>query len=141
MLKLALLPGTFAVCRLPAGALIPGWASLGPADLCSVTRTRDELSIVVDEARVPSGLPVEAGWKAFQIAGPLAFSLTGVIASLVGPLADVRIGVFVVSTFDTDYLLVKAADVERAAAVLARAGHTITSAGDGDAAAAAKPAP
>lgn len=88
-----------------------------------VSRTAEELSVVCPAARVPDGVRVEGPWQAIAVRGPLDFALTGVLASLAVPLADARISLFAVSTFDTDYILVRAADVAQAQAVLTAAGH------------------
>lgn len=122
-LDLILLPSTFAVCKLPADAPIPGWAADGT--LSSITRTADELSIVCEELRVPQGVKCELQWKCFRVAGSMPFSMVGVLAALVQPLADVGISMFAVSTFDTDYVFVKADDLEKAQRVLKEAGHSI----------------
>jgi hypothetical protein len=116
------LDGTFAVCRLAADAPVPDWAAGGP--LVSATRTGDELSVVCREEAVPEGVRCESGWQCLRVAGTLGLSLVGVLASLLDPLAEAGISVFVVSTFDTDYLLVKQADFPRAVDVLLRAGYT-----------------
>ena len=123
--SLTVLPGRFAVCRLDAQAAVPDWAFSG--DFFSVTRTIDELSIVCSEAGVPEGVLCERGWACLKVEGPLDFSLTGVLASLTQPLAEAGISLFVLSTYNTDYLLVKARDLDRAVAVLAEAEHTIRS--------------
>jgi len=94
-----------AICRLPPTSSIPDW--IGKSDFISVTRTRDELSIVCREDLVPDDVKAEHNWRMLGIQGPLDFSMTGVLASLVNPLADAGIAVFVISTYDTDYLLVK----------------------------------
>jgi len=117
------LDGTFAVAKLPPNAAIPAWASSGP--FFSITRTADELSIVCPEIQVPPGVQAEPGWRCVRVAGKMDFSLVGVLASLVGPLAEAGISVFAVSTFDTDYLLVKDGDWERAKEVLVGAGHSV----------------
>lgn len=117
---LRLLPGDFVVCRLPPGAAIPRWAD--GKGLVSITRTGEELSIVCDAARVPGTVKAEPGWRAIQLVGPVPFATVGVLARLTAPLAAARVGVFVVSTFDTDYLLVKAVDLDRATAALKAAG-------------------
>jgi hypothetical protein len=122
-LTLVPLDGTFAVCRLAADAPVPGWATGGP--FVSITRTGDELSVVCREGAVPAGVRCERGWRCLRVAGTLDFSLTGVLASLVGPLAEAGVSASAVSTFDTDYLLVKASGFERAVEVLRRAGHTV----------------
>jgi len=91
----------------------------------SLTRTAGELSLVYCEEAVPDGVRCEQGWRCLRVAGTLDFSLVGVLASLLGPLADAGLSVFVVSTFDTDYLLVKQTDFQRTVDVLRRAGHAV----------------
>jgi hypothetical protein len=122
-LRLVPLEGTFAVCRLAPDAPVPAWAVGGP--FVSVTRTGEELSVVCRREAVPDGVRCERGWRSLRVAGQLDFSLVGGLSSLLGPLADAGVSVFVVSTFDTDYLLVKASDFERAVDVLRRAGHAV----------------
>jgi hypothetical protein len=117
------LPGNFGICRLAPGDPLPAWAVDGL--FLSVTRTVDELSIVCGEASVPENVRCERGWRCLRVGGTLDFSLIGVVASLVGPLADASLSVFVFSTFDTDYLLVKEQDFEPAIEVLQRHGHSI----------------
>ena len=119
-----LLDGSYSVCRLDAEEAPPTWA-LNAAGFSSVTRTADELSVVCAEAAVPPGAKCETGWRILKIEGPFAFSLTGILASVAGPLADARVGIFSISTYDTDYVLVKAADLEPAVAVLTGAGHRV----------------
>ncbi len=89
-----------------------------------LSRTAGELSIVCPAALVPPGVRAEAPWQAIAVRGPLDFALTGVLASLAVPLADAGISLFAVSTFDTDYLLVRSTDASRARALLIAAGHT-----------------
>lgn len=120
---LRLLAGAYAVARLPADAAIPGWAD-GPG-LSSVTRTTDELSIVCPSVRVPAGVQAVRTWRAFQLVGPVPFSTTGVVSALTAPLAAARVGVFVLSTFDTDYLLVDAANLAATVATLRAAGYDL----------------
>jgi hypothetical protein len=122
-LDLSVLPGSYSVCRLDSGAGVPEWAMAG--DFFSVTRTADELSVVCEQSAVPQGVPCERDWRCLKVLGPLDFGLRGVLASLAGPLSGAKIGIFVISTYDTDYLMVKAADLERTTAVLTEAGHTI----------------
>lgn len=123
-LDLALLPGTFAVCRLDPAAPVPGWAG-GPGELASVTRTGAELSIVCPDARVPPAIRAERGWRCLRVAGPLDFSLVGVLAALAGALAGAGVSLFALSTFDTDHLLVREADLDRALRALEEAGHGV----------------
>jgi hypothetical protein len=122
-LPLIVLDDAFAVCRLGSDASVPPWATAG--DFFSVTRTADELSVVCRQEVVPEGIICERGWRCLRVAGTIPFSVVGVLASLTAPLAEARISVFTISTFDTDYLLVKAEDLERAVDVLRRRGHTI----------------
>jgi uncharacterized protein len=122
MPRLRLLEDRLAVCRLDPGAPVPGWAS---GELTSVTRTPGELSVVCAEAGVPAGEVAERGWRALEVAGPLSFELTGVLASLSAPLANARVSVFAIATFNTDYVLVKEQDLERAIAALEAADHSV----------------
>jgi hypothetical protein len=121
-LSISVLPDPLAVCRLSPTAAVPDWVSGGFA---SITRTADELSIVCREETVPDGTATERGWRAFKVEGPIPFEWTGIAASLLAPLAEAEISVFVISTFDTDYLLVKAETLERAAETLRTAGHDV----------------
>lgn len=115
--------GTFAVCKLPAGAALPPWATAG--DFFAVTRTADEVSVVCPQSAVPDGVVAERDWRCLRVAGAMPFTLVGVLASLTAPLARAGVSVFAVSTFDTDYLLVKAADLATAVAALRAAGHRV----------------
>lgn len=123
-LSLFVLDGTFTICRLEGSAPIPPWAATGA--FFSITRTADELSIVCGQDAVPEGVICERGWRCLRVAGAMPFSLVGVLASLTAPLADAGIGVFTISTFDSDYLLVKEDAFDKAVAALQRAGHSIT---------------
>ncbi len=123
-LKLQIMPGTFAVCKLDPQAALPRWA-LSEGALTSITRTADELSIVCGESAVPDDVRCEKGWRCVKILGPLPFSMTGVLASLVGPLAEAKISVFALSTYDTDYVLIKAERLQDAIRVLRLSGHEI----------------
>jgi len=116
--------GLFAVCRLNAAAAIPGWAT--QASFYSLTRTSDELSVVCPQAQVPAGVRCEKGWRGLKVEGPLDFGLVGILASIAAPLAAAGISIFALGTFDTDYLLIKEEQYERAIATLAASGHTIT---------------
>jgi len=121
-LTLSILPDTFAICRLAPDAPIPAWAR---GDFLSLTCTRDELSLVCAQANVPAGVQCECAWRALRVIGRLDFALTGILASLAAPLADAGISIFALSTFDTDYILVKAGDLENAIRALRQAGHKI----------------
>jgi uncharacterized protein len=125
-LKYRVLQERMAVLRLASDVPIPRWAM--QSDFFSVARTPDELSIVCRESacipgRLPEGAAAERGWLALRLEGPFPFSTTGVLAAFVEPLADAHIPVFAISTFNTDYVLIRREDVERAVTALARAGH------------------
>jgi hypothetical protein len=122
-LTLSLLPDTFAICKLEPETDIPPWALAG--DFYSITRTKEELSLVCSEKFVPVGVQCEKGWRCILVSGPLNFSLTGILASLTNSLAEAGISVFAISTFDTDYFLVKADNLKRAVLKLEEAGHRI----------------
>ena len=117
------LDGRFAVCRLSPGseaAWVPQHGFL------SITRAVEELSVVCQEAAVPDGVRAERGWRAIQLEGPFDFSLTGVLASMLNPLAEARVPIFALSTFDTDYILIPEEHFPRALAALETAGHRQT---------------
>lgn len=118
-----MLPDTFAVCRLEPEAPLPAWAIQGA--FFSLTRTAEELSLVVAQEQIPSEIASERDWKALKVEGPLDFALTGILVSLCAPLAEAGVSVFALSTYDTDYLLIKAAQWDIALDVL-RQRHTIT---------------
>ncbi len=122
-LYLVVIPYSLAVCRLDRKAPIPDWATL--SRFWSITRSEDELSIVCEEALVPAGVRSESGWRGLKLAGPLDFNLTGILASLLEPLAQVGVSIFAISTFDTDYLLVKQSQLDQAVAALQSAGHKV----------------
>ena len=120
-IRLEELAGDYAVARLAAGSSIPPWAD-GPG-FVSISRTQDELSIVCLSSRVPVGAQHESGWSCFKFVGPFAFNETGIAMSVIRPLSENGIAVFLVSTFDTDYLLIKMESRENAMAHLTEAGH------------------
>ncbi|MEJ2429227.1 MAG: ACT domain-containing protein [Deltaproteobacteria bacterium] len=120
-LTLSLLPENYSICRLGPEADIPPWALAG--NFYSLTRTKEELSLVCSEEFVPEGVQCEKGWRCILVSGPLDFSLTGILASLTNSLAEAGISVLAISTFDTDYFLVKADNLKRAVLKLEEAGH------------------
>ena len=114
------------MCRFASDARVPAWALEG--GFFCVVRSRDELSIVCTEDAcsehpLPDGAPVERGWVALKLEGPFSFSMTGVLASFLQPLAEARIPIFAISTFDTDYVLIKRENLEQAVVALGAAGH------------------
>jgi hypothetical protein len=122
-LRLKALQETFAVCRLAPESAMP--TGLDGGALFAMVRTAGELSMVCDERRVPQDVRAEKGWKCLAVEGPLAFSETGILASVAGPLAEAGISIFAISTFDTDYVLVRAVALARAQDVLEAAGHDV----------------
>ena len=122
-MKLRRRPEVLAIARLDAAAPWPAWALESP--FAALTRTGEELSLVVFADRVPVGVPCEGPWRALQVAGPLDFALVGILAELTTTLAQAHISLFALSTFDTDYLLVKEDRFEAACAALQAAGHEI----------------
>jgi hypothetical protein len=107
-----------------AGEKIPEWAS-SDGGFCSVTRTANELSIVCAENAVPHGVKCERAWPIFEIEGPFDFAATGILASAATPLAEAGVPIFAISTFDTDYVLVKQEHAENAVRTLESAGHCV----------------
>ncbi len=122
-MNLAILPEVYSICRLDPAADIPTWAT--QSDFHAVTRTSDELSIVCPQVDTPTTVQSEGDWRILKVDAVLDFSLTGVLASLATPLAEAKISIFAISTFDTDYLLVKANTLEQAVNALQAAGHCI----------------
>jgi len=122
-MQLYVLDELYAVVRLDPDGPLPLWAQRG--HFRSVTRTDTEMSIVCREDDVFVDASAERGWVCFQVAGPLDFSLTGVVASLVAPLSEADIPLFVISTFETDYVLVREHDHHRAVDALTSAGHSV----------------
>ncbi|MBW1982799.1 MAG: ACT domain-containing protein [Deltaproteobacteria bacterium] len=120
---ISLFPEIYAICRLPAGSEVPCWVS--GREFLSVTHTEEELSIVCQQDKVPPEIECERGWRCLKIEAHLDFALLGVLASLTTALAGRGISVFVVSTFQTDYLLVRDRQADRAVAVLTGLGHDL----------------
>jgi hypothetical protein len=122
-LTLHLLPQKFAVCRLVAESSVPQWASR--SSMFSITRTTDELSIVCESKYVPSSVKAEKGWRCFKLQGPFPFQMTGVLASVLQPVAEAGVSIFAISTYDTDYVMVKEKVLAKGVKVLRAAGHTV----------------
>lgn len=126
-LSLTLLPESIAICHLDAAEPMPMWAVA--ASWWSITRTGDEWSVVCAESIVPAGVSASRGWLALRVAGPLPLDQTGILASVTGPLAEARVSVFALATFNTDYVLIPAAQRVAAIEALERAGHSVGSLG------------
>jgi hypothetical protein len=103
----------------------PSRILLPAAPFCSVTRTPEELSIVAPAEAVPAAVAGERGWRCLAVAGPLPLDAVGVLAAIAEQLARAGISLFAVSTYDTDYVLVRVETLDRATSILARAGHEV----------------
>ena len=117
-LTLTLLKGKLGVCHFPSHFPIPDWAK--QCAFCSITRTSDGLSIIAPQELIPGGILVEKDWRVFKVKGPLGFLLTGIVSSISTPLAEAGISILYVSTYETDYLLVKEEDLKKAIKILKR---------------------
>ncbi|WP_409526943.1 ACT domain-containing protein [Rhizobium sp. G21] len=120
---LSLLAGDYAVCRLSPADPIPAWAE--GDGFVSISRSDEELSILCRAERAPSDVRQDAGWACLKLQGPFAFDETGIVLSVVAPLSNAGLGIFAVSTFDGDHILVKRAELDRAEALLREAGHRL----------------
>jgi uncharacterized protein len=122
-LTLEIVPGLLAVCRLAPTQGVPEWVLGLP--FWSITRTEDELSIVLPEALASPTWRQETGFRALKVRGPLDFALVGVMARLTRPLAEAAVSIIAISTFDTDYVLVRDSDLARAVDALQQAGCAV----------------
>lgn len=113
-MEVTVLDATLAICRLQPSERIPSWALELHEGFMNITRTPDELSIVCPQEAVPPDTQVEEDWRALMLPGPIPFEATGVLSALAAPLADAGIPIFAISTFDTDYVLVRQGNLERA---------------------------
>jgi hypothetical protein len=123
-LPLEVLPDTLAICRLPADAAVPSWAT-GRAAFLTVSRTPDELSITAVQSAVPADTRCERDYRALRVRGTLPPDLVGILLSIAEPLARAGLAIFAISTYDTDYVLVKARDLPAALEALRAAGHDV----------------
>lgn len=124
MLDLDLLPESYAICRLPAGTPLPGKLP-GDGGVVAVSWTPDEVSVICPMDRVPIEARAETEWRCLRVAGTLDLTLTGILNSLTGPLAEARVNICAFSTYDTDYLLVPEVRLTEAIAALTRVGHRV----------------
>jgi hypothetical protein len=115
-LTLSILPEKLGICHFAQNTPIPDWAK--NLSFFSITRTPDELSIVCPQDKIPAGIMVEKNWRAFKVEGPLGFILTGIVASLSEPLAQAKISILYISTYETDYLLVEEKNLEKTKKIL-----------------------
>ena len=117
--SLSLLPGRFVVCRFPPDEPLPAWLFHEGARVWSITRTPSELSVVCDEDDVPPSVrPAPIRWRALEVEGPIPFEETGVVADISASLAHAGVPVFVISTHDTDLVLVPQEQLDAARTAL-----------------------
>lgn len=122
-LKIKLLEKKFCVCRLNKNDTVPEWTRNN--DFCSITRTSEELSIVCMQNNVPDDIKCEKDWRILKIEGPLDFSLVGILASISEILSQSKISIFAISTYNTDYILVKDSEISNAVNELSKSGYEI----------------
>ena len=123
-LKLKLLDGIYAVCRFEDSDKVPSWVN--EKEFFSVTKTEDEISVVMLQDKISSDVKAEKDWRILKVEGTLDFSLIGILAKISEILAKNSISIFVISTFNTDYILVKEEKVEKAILVLSEEGYEIS---------------
>ena len=129
-LSLEVLPQRLSICRFPPDSVIPD--GVCDSDFYSVTRTPNELSVITATDYAPPECEKEGGWRAIRVGAVLDFSLTGVIISLASPLAEAGISILPISTYETDYFVLRETDLQRAIEVLRKAGHYFDSEPSGE---------
>lgn len=120
-LKMKLLKGSFGICRLDSNSSIPNWIDY--EKFLSITKTDDELSIVCSEDGIPNNIKCEKNWNVIKVEGPLDFSLIGILSSISTILSKENISIFAISTYDTDYILVKNKDLQKSIDALSKQGY------------------
>lgn len=123
ILSMKLLKDKYGVCRLDKSDLIPEWSQ--NSDFFSITRTADELSIVCTDTCIPDDIKCEKDWRILKALGPLDFSLIGILSKISTILAQNGISIFAVSTYDTDYILIKDKDINNAIDALSKENYEI----------------
>ena len=123
-MNLSVLPGAFAICRFSSNTVIP--QTIYASSFYAITKTAEELSLVVESTHAPeNAIKIEKSWKILKVEGPLDFALTGILSALIKPLAEAEISIFAISTFDTDYIMVKEEKLELAVNVLKNLNHAV----------------
>jgi len=117
-LILSVLPEKLGICHFSKNSSIPDWAK--DISFCSISRTPNELSIVCPQDKIPAGVLAERNWRAFKVQGPLGFVMTGIVASLSEPLAEAKISILYIDTYETSYLLVEEKNFEKAKKILGK---------------------
>jgi len=115
-LILSVLPEKLGICHFDKNSKIPDWAK--NISFCSISRTPDELSIVCPQDKIPAGVLAERNWRVFKVQGPLGFVMTGIVASLAEPLAQAKISILYIDTYETSYLLVEDKNLQIAKKIL-----------------------
>ena len=122
--RISILQDIFAICRFDKDDEIPHWALRDK--FVTITRTDEELSVLAPVSSIPNHIASDGGWKCLKVEGPLKLNLSGILASLIGPLASAGIAVLAIATYDTDYFLVKQDRLELAVQILLNEGHSIS---------------
>lgn len=122
-MRLYRLPGLLAVCKLDHNAALPDWVD--EEDFTALVRTSEELTVVCPQANVPAFVTAEVGWVALKVHGPLEFDMVGVLAELSTTLAKAGVSIFAISTYNTDYILLKESRLDIACSALEEVGHTV----------------
>ncbi len=123
VLTMKLLKEKVGVCRLDKKTPLPKWVEA--SEFFSITKTMDELSIVCSENSIPIDIKCEKDWRVLKVHGPLDFSLIGILSSISTILAKKGISIFAISTYDTDYILVKDKDINNAIDALTYEGYEV----------------
>lgn len=121
-LQFTLLAESLAIARLEGDDPLPSWAR---GSFVSLTRSHGELSVVCAEAHVPEHVTAARGWRCLRAEGPFPLDAVGIAASFIGPLAEAKVSVCLIATYDTDYLLLDGTLLPRALEVLQAAGHSV----------------
>jgi len=123
ILTMQLLTDRYGVSRLNQDEAIPSWATGG--EFFSITRTEDELSLLCELQRIPEDVLCERDWRVLKVEGPLDFALVGILAAISQVLAQCSVSIFAVSTYDTDYILMKEKDLTVGIKALREANYQI----------------
>jgi hypothetical protein len=116
-LTLSIMPEKLGICHLDKNTPIPSWALEGDSFI-SIGKTRDELSVICPQDKIPGGVLFEKDWRAFKVQGPLGFVATGIVSSLSAPLAKAGISIMYISTYETDHVLVEEKNLAKAKNIL-----------------------
>ena len=121
-LRLRVMPQVYAICSFPPDAILPDWAHC--SSILSITKTPKEITLVCEEDHVPGECQKSENFKCIKVEGSFDLDAVGVLASIAGPLAQNRISLYVISTYDTDYVLIHAKNIDKAVSCLDKLGHT-----------------